>query len=154
MSRALGVECHLFRFKADARGIDVPPSESDASLQDATAFHLFSEESLRDLSARAKENIAAVRFRPNLLVAGVAPYAEDAWRTISVSGHRMHWVRPCTRCVLTTTDPLTGARPTREPLRTLATYRRIGSNVVFGHYFTCDSRDGVIRVGDDLEVLP
>jgi uncharacterized protein YcbX len=32
-------------------------------------------------------------------------------------------VKPCTRCVMTTTDQQTGVRG-GEPLRTLATYRR------------------------------
>jgi uncharacterized protein YcbX len=59
-------------------------------------------------------------------------------------------VKPCARCVITTTDQVTGERG-REPLRTLATYRRFGNAVLFGQNLIHD-RTGTLRVGDEVVV--
>jgi hypothetical protein len=53
--------------------------------------------------------------------------------------------------VVTTTDQLTGERG-KEPLRTLATYRRDGEKVLFGMN-AMGSVGGMIRVGDVVEVV-
>jgi uncharacterized protein YcbX len=55
--------------------------------------------------------------------------------------------------VTTTTDQETGARASREPLYTLATFRRLGPTVVFGHYFVADTWGARLRVGDEVRVL-
>jgi uncharacterized protein YcbX len=87
------------------------------------------------------------RFRPNLVVAGSAPFAEDEWRRITIGGIPMEVVKPCARCVVTTTNQDTGCREGDEPLRTLAAFRRQDNKVMFGqnvvHYGT-----GKLRVGD------
>ena len=54
---------------------------------------------------------------------------------------------------MTTTDQETGSRDRREPLFTLSTYRRLGSEVVFGHYFVADTLHGPLRVGDEVRIL-
>ena len=54
---------------------------------------------------------------------------------------------------MTTTDQETGTRDRREPLFTLSTYRRFGSEVAFGHYLVADTLDGPLRVGDDVSIL-
>lgn len=59
---------------------------------------------------------------------------------------------PCARCTITTVDQGTGARG-KEPLRTLATYRRLGEGVVFGRNLIHASL-GTVRVGDPVEVTP
>lgn len=150
-TRALGVPCRLLRFNASAPAMDVPGDETAAALQDATPFHLTSESSLADLCARMPEPLPMIRFRPNLVVSGAAPYAEDAWRRIRIGAVDFDWSRPCARCVLTTTDHLSGARG-KEPLRTLATYRRRGSEVEFGHYLTSAPVDAMLQVGDQVTV--
>jgi uncharacterized protein YcbX len=55
--------------------------------------------------------------------------------------------------VATTTDHLTGERNSRDPLLTLARYRRIGPTVVFGHYLVAESWGRELRVGDTGTVL-
>ena len=152
-TRALGVRCRLMAFVPDAAALDVPPYEVHSSLQDATPFHLTSEESLADLNARMAAPIPMNRFRPNIVVRGAAPYAEDGWRTIAVGETTLRWIKPCTRCVATTTDQLTGERHSREPLFTLARYRRLGAEVVFGHYLVADTWADSLRVGDAVTVL-
>lgn len=152
-SEALGMQCHLMAFVPGASGWNVPWYETSSSLQDATPFHLTAEESLADLNRRMKEPIPMSRFRPNLVVRGAAPYAEDGWRSIVIGETTMRWVKPCTRCATTTTDQETGERMGKEPLATLASYRRLGDHVVFGQYLVADSWGASFRVGDAVEVL-
>jgi uncharacterized protein YcbX len=152
-TRALGVRCRLMAFLPDVAALDVPSYEVHSSLQDATPFHLTSEDSLADLNARMASPIPMNRFRPNLVVRGAAPYAEDAWKTISIGDTTLRWIKPCKRCVATTTDQETGERMSREPLATLARYRRIGSDVAFGHYLVADRWGERLSVGDPVAII-
>ena len=95
------------------------------------------------------------RFRPNLVISGCGPYEEDTWRRITIGGIEFRSAGPCTRCVITLTDQRTGERE-KEPLRTLATYRRNSddpTNVDFGQNLLHDPAGGFLRVGDPVEVL-
>jgi uncharacterized protein YcbX len=71
------------------------------------------------------------RFRPNLVVEAGASYAEDDWSEFRVDGLEFRAVKPCVRCVVTTVNQSTGEAG-MEPLRTLSTYRRGESGVMFG----------------------
>jgi uncharacterized protein YcbX len=152
-SSALSVPgVRLMAFVRDRPPVDARPYEVHSSLHDTAPFHLTTEESLADLNRRMRSPIPMNRFRPNLVVQGAEPYAEDNWRRMAIGEMSFQWIRACTRCATTTTDQLTGERPTREPLRTLATYRRIGNEVAFGHYFAALRPHGTLRVGDNVTI--
>jgi uncharacterized protein YcbX len=153
-TRALGVRCRLMAFVPDVPALDLPSYETNSSLQDATPFHLTSESSLADLNARMTTPIPMNRFRPNVVVRGSDPYAEDGWKRIAVGDMVLEWIKPCTRCVATTTDQHTGARASQEPLRTLARYRRVGNEVSFGHYLVASTWGDAISIGDSVTELP
>ncbi|WP_030662885.1 MOSC domain-containing protein [Streptomyces rimosus] len=91
------------------------------------------------------------RFRPNVVVEGTAPWDEDDWQRIRIGEVAFRVVKPCGRCVITTTDQLTGQRG-KEPLRTLARHRRVGDQLVFGQNLIPENT-GTLRVGDPFEVL-
>ncbi|MFD5748806.1 MOSC domain-containing protein [Streptomyces sp. NPDC127033] len=91
------------------------------------------------------------RFRPNLVVAGTAPWAEDGWRRLAVGEVAFRVAKPCGRCVITTTDQRTAERG-REPLRTLGRHRRLDGKLVFGQNLVPEST-GTVRVGDPVTVL-
>ncbi|MGW4231314.1 MOSC domain-containing protein [Streptomyces sp. NPDC004980] len=91
------------------------------------------------------------RFRPNVVVDGTAPWAEDGWRRIAIGEVTFRVAKPCGRCIVTTTDQLTAERG-KEPLRTLARHRRTGTGLHFGQNLIPDGT-GVIRVGDPVRVL-
>lgn len=114
-------------------------------------FLLLSEASLRDLNSRLAEPVSMLRFRPNLVVAGTEPYAEDGWREIEVGAMRLRVVKPCARCSIVTVDPATAHRG-KEPLRTLAMYRRDGEGVLLGQNLIHDMV-GVLKVRDRVSVL-
>ena len=90
------------------------------------------------------------RFRPNIVVEGCPAHAEDGWLRVTMGEVSFRVVKPCARCVITTTDQATGVRG-HEPLRTLATYRRVGRNVLFGQNLIHDG-PGTLRVGDRVDV--
>jgi uncharacterized protein YcbX len=83
---------------------------------------VISEESLQDLNSRLETPLPMNRFRPNLVVRGGEPFAEDTWNRIRVGDVELAVVKPCARCVVTTIDKET-LEKSREPLKTLASYR-------------------------------
>lgn len=115
---------------------------------DGYPFLIISEASLTDLNTRLTTPLPMNRFRPSIVVGGCPPFAEDGWREIAVGPLRMHVVKPCARCAITTVDQDTGVTA-REPLRTLATYRKRGKGVMFGQNAVHDGV-GTLRVGDTV----
>ncbi len=120
-------------------------------LADGFPFLLISETSLADLNARLEHPILMNRFRPNLVVGGCEPFAEDAWDLIRVGQLTFRVVKPCARCAITTVDQETAVKG-KEPLRTLARFRRAGTKVHFGQNLIHDET-GTLRIGDPVEIL-
>ena len=118
---------------------------------DAYPFLAISQASLDHLNAKLATPIAMRRFRPNLVISGCDPHAEDGWRRIRIGEVPFDVAKTCTRCVFTTVDPERGERdPSGEPLRTLKTYRRSQDGIVFGVNLIARGA-GVLRVGDRVE---
>lgn len=117
------------------------------SFSDGYPFLLLSQASLDDLTARVGAPMVVERFRTNLLIDGDAPFVEDRMGTFTLGDVRFHGVKPCERCVITTIDPNTLDKG-KEPLRTLAKYRRNAEGgVLFGMNLVHDGV-GSVRVGD------
>jgi uncharacterized protein YcbX len=96
------------------------------------------------------------RFRPNIVLRGLAAYAEDDIDRLIFGDIEIKCVKPCTRCITTTTDQVTGVRDGDEPLRTLRSYRRLASlnGVAFGMNAILVKGDGrSLAVGDRAEVF-
>ena len=143
--------CRLVRFdRAHVRRSQALDSSSMA-FADAHELLVISEASLADLNARLETPLQMDRFRPNIVVSGCPAYAEDDWPALSVASVRMSGADPCVRCVVTTTDQATGERG-KEPLRTLAGYRKTTKGVIFGRNFNAHN-GGFIRLGDPVSPL-
>ncbi len=112
---------------------------------------LTSEEGLQDLNSRLEMPVSMNRFRPNLVVRGCEPFAEDTWNRIRVGDVELAIVKPCDRCVVTTIDKETLER-SKEPLKTLAKYRRQELGAIFGQN-VIPLNEGTIRLGMNVEVL-
>lgn len=110
---------------------------------------LISEGSLEELARRLGRAVELERFRPNLVVAGAEPHAEDGFSRFRIGRLGFRAVKPCSRCVLTTRDPDTGELG-KEPLATLATYRIRDGKVMFGMNVIPDD-EGELAVGDAVE---
>lgn len=154
LSQFLGVECQLVHMADDVRRqVDqrYANPQHHTSFADGFPLLLISEASLDDLNSRLSEPVTMKRFRPNLVVSGCSPYAEDQWSTIKIGSMVLQLVKPCSRCAITTVDPLTGTKG-REPLVTLARYRRRGNQVYFGQNLLHD-QPGELRVGMPVEIV-
>lgn len=154
LSRELAEPVRLVRFPADAhRQVDLRHARAGEAVAfaDGFSFLLLTEASVADLAARLGQPVATARFRPNLVVGGNAPLAEDGWRRIRVGPLELDLVKPCARCVMVNVDPLTAASGL-EPLRTLATYRQTSGKVHFG-WNLVHRGTGLLRVGDPVEIL-
>jgi uncharacterized protein YcbX len=154
VSRVMGRECQLVYMPEDyVRPVDATyaPDGGRASFADGFPFLLAGEASLADLNSRLPKALPMNRFRPNLVVQGSAPWAEDEWASFTVGSIPMRGVKLCARCPVTTTEQSTGQRDGVEPLRTLATFRKRERGVMFGqnvvHYGT-----GRLKLGDKLVV--
>ena len=121
------------------------------SFSDAYPFLLIGQSSLDDLNRRLEHPLLMNRFRPNLVVSGGNPFEEDGWKHFRIGGIDFFGVKPCARCVVTTTDQQTAERG-REPLRTLSTYRQFQNKILFGMNLL-HMGSGVLRRGDKVEVL-
>lgn len=131
--------------------------DDEVSFADGAPFLLASEESLHALNDRivaaGGDAVTMDRFRPNIVVSGAAPFAEDAWPRFRLGEMMVRSTWPCGRCIVTTTDQQTGERTGKEPLKTLATFRRDADDpteVNFGLNLVHETKHGTIRVGDKL----
>lgn len=154
-SDLLGVACELVWMPpGEARQVDqkfARPGDRVA-FADGFPFLLISQRSLDELNRRLERPVPMDRFRPNIVVDGCAPHAEDGWARITIGDVDFAVVKPCARCIITTTDQRTGRRM-EEPLATLARYRTMNRKVLFGQNLVHSGR-GVIRVGDACSVEP
>ncbi len=154
LTRFLGVECRLvYMPDSVVRPVDRRYARSGerTSFTDGFPFLLVSEASLADLNRRLPAPLPMNRFRPNLVVDGCEPFAEDGWRRLQLGPLELSVVKPCARCVVTTTDQETAERGL-EPLRTLATYRKRNGKVLFGQN-AIHRGTGRLGVGMPIELL-
>ncbi|HEY6169873.1 MAG TPA: MOSC N-terminal beta barrel domain-containing protein [Verrucomicrobiae bacterium] len=130
--------------------------EAENRFSDGYPLLVLSEESLAELSRRigGSAPLPMNRFRPNLVITGAGPHSEDRARALIGDGIELRMATPCIRCRITTTDQMT-AEVGKEPLRTLATYRRDEQldGVKFGMNAIVINGAGVrLTVGMDLRV--
>jgi uncharacterized protein YcbX len=144
----LGTRCRLVRFtghRATSRG------GGEVMFADGYPLLVISAESLADLNTRLEEPLPMNRFRPSIVIEGLGPYGEDDVRVLRAGEAVIEMVKPCSRCLITTTDQATAERG-REPLRTLATYRTRDRGIQFGQNAVPRTL-GPLTVGDPVEIL-
>ncbi|MEU5883136.1 MOSC N-terminal beta barrel domain-containing protein [Spirillospora sp. NPDC047279] len=148
LAGVLDVPCRLVRFAGERRA----RRGGLMTYADGEPLSVLSVESLDDLNARLESPVGLDRFRPNLVLEGLGPYAEDGLRVVRVGEVEIELIRPTGRCVIVNTDQET-ARRGREPLKVLGSYRARDfegqRSIMFGR-LGVPRRGGVIRVGDEV----
>lgn len=148
----LGVESQLvYMPETTQRPTDHGRFETPNSFADAYPFLLISEASLADLNSRLDQPVPMNRFRPNLVVKGCEPFAEDTWKQIKIGDIVFDVAKACARCAVPGVEQSTG-EPGKEPLKTLATYRRWDHAIWFGQNLIAHC-EGMLSVGDEVEIL-
>lgn len=154
LSELLGLPCQLVFMPDEAKrqiDLDFARAGEQVGFADGFPFLLISQASLEDLNERLEQPLPMNRFRPNLVVNGCEAFAEDSWRRLRIGELILRVVKPCARCVITTTDQDT-AEVGKEPLKTLATYRKVDNKVMFGQNLIHENL-AELHLGDEVEVL-
>jgi uncharacterized protein len=161
-SDVLGSACRLVRFRRDV----VRPTSTkwtggvpaQARFADAYPLLLIGAASLKDLNRRlanaGRAPLPMNRFRPNLVVDGIAPYEEDYLDSLAAGSLLVKPVKPCARCPIPSIDQATGiAGP--DPLDIMLSYRanpRMEGAVCLGmNCILAGAAAGELRVGQLLE---
>ena len=126
------------------------------SLADVGPLLLTSEASLAQLDQWTDDDtgpLDMVRFRPNVVIDGDEPFAEDDWTSVRLGDTAFRVAGRCDRCVITTIDPTSLARG-KEPIRSLAKHRRQDGKTYFGVWLVpvLVEDAAVVAVGDVVAV--
>lgn len=159
LERVMGEPLRLVRFDPNGKRQADPAwtgaIEAYAQFADAFPWLLISEGSLAALNERLPRPLPMNRFRPNIVVSGLAPFEEDSVESLSDDRVSLHPIKPSTRCAITTTDQTRGERDGDEPLRTLRAFRfdRELRGVTFGQNVIASRGTGkYLKVGQTLQV--
>jgi uncharacterized protein YcbX len=161
-SLVLGSACRLVRFRRDV----VRPTSTkwtggvaaQARFADGYPLLLIGEASLADLNRRlagaGRAPLPMNRFRPNLVVDGIAPYEEDYLDSLHAGALQIKPVKPCARCPIPSIDQATGSAGP-DPLDIMLSYRtnpRVEGAVCLGmNCILVGAAAGELRVGQLLE---
>ncbi|MEC9398448.1 MAG: MOSC N-terminal beta barrel domain-containing protein [Myxococcota bacterium] len=162
-SEVLGTRCHLIQavsYTSREVAEEHPASHDDpASIRrridfaDDLPILVATRASLDALNNELEQGVEMERFRPNVILDGTAPFAEDGWRVLRrEDGLELLGAKPCVRCSMITVDPSLGVLDGPEPLRTLTRlYNPDGNGPVFGALMMARGGES-LEVGDRLQV--
>lgn len=154
LTRFLDRPCRMVvKGAATHRPLAIGPGGT-VSFADTAPLLLTNFASLAEVNRYLDLEVEMERFRPNLVVSGVAAFDEDGWRHVRIGGVEFEAIGACDRCVMTTLDPTTGeARPDHEPLAMLGRQRRGEDGKAYFGQFLVPRTLGRLHVGDRVEVL-
>jgi len=158
-SEAIGRACRLVYMADDCRRlVDTEKAKNGeiVSFADGYPLLLIGQAALDDLNARMDKRLPMNRFRPNLVFSGGVPYEDDYWGSFRIGTAILENVKPCSRCILTTLNQTT-LKYGKEPLKTLATYRKVNNKILFGQNLlvsnAASAAENWVSVGAEIEVL-
>jgi uncharacterized protein YcbX len=150
-SDMLSLDCRLvYMPDSSKRRVDTRYASNGeiTSLSDGYPFLIIGQSSLENLNARLEESLPINRFRPNIVFTGGEPYQEDIMEHFSINEVEFFGVKRCARCVITTINQDNCIR-SKEPLRTLSTYRENNNKIYFGQNLL-HKGEGEITLGDQI----
>ncbi len=153
-SDRLGKRVSLIRHqKEQPRPISKHPDHF-VHFADAHQFAIIGEESMRQLNEKSGLDQKINRFRANIIFSGGEPHIEDKWDKIKIGQNTLQSTKSISRCIMTCIEQ-ESAQVGKEPLRTLATYRKgYFSKILFGQYYKLISQQTPeINVGEEIVIL-
>ena len=159
----LDINCRLVQQSDDyIRSINPQYSlekNQPVSFADGYPFLLTNTASLADLNQRLNSKyphqeveIPMNRFRPNIVVETDQAFIEDIWKKITIGDSQFAVVKPCSRCIITTTDQNTGDRnELKEPLLTLSNFRNTPEGIMFGQNLI-PLNQNTLSIGDIVHI--
>ncbi|XP_062168774.1 molybdenum cofactor sulfurase isoform X2 [Alnus glutinosa] len=159
-SHAVGQPCCLLRcsmstsyYLNKSRSVGMcRDGQSRLNFSNEAQFLLISKESVSDLNNRLSSIEASpMTFRPNLVISGGEPYAEDGWRNLKIGDNKFTSLGGCNRCQMINLVHKAGqVQKSNEPLATLASYRRSKGKILFGILLRYEIDDGVEQEPESL----
>ena len=153
-SEILSIKCRLvFIPDSSKRLVDKKYAFNNeiTGFADAFPFLMIGQSSLDDLNLRLENPLPVNRFRPNIVFTGGRPYEEDDMNHFVINEINFYGVKPCARCVIPTINHDNGHQ-SKEPLQTLAAYRKKNNKIYFGQNLLAEGR-GFVAVGDNLKII-
>ena len=154
LSRALGETAHL-AYMPDGACRRVDPayaSEGDVvGFADGFPYLLTTDASLDALNRELPQPVGMERFRPNIVLAGAVPWAEDGFGRLTIGPVTFSSVKPCSRCVIVNTDQATGFRE-KGVLEAITRTHAIDRKAIFGQNLLAHG-SGTLRIGDPVTLL-
>ena len=159
LSQFMGQEVRMVRIIPEPDRIANPKYAGNepkpVTFVDAYQILVCNRASLDDLNSRMPEPVPMERFRPNIVLEGLPPFAEDRIDSLRIGEIVLRLVKPCTRCIITSTDQRTGTLST-NPLPVLRTFRfdRTLLGVTFGeNAIIASGSSSVLKRGCEAEAL-
>ncbi len=121
-----------------------------SSFADSLPILIASEASYRAVASRLGTPFDWMRFRANVIIAGLEAFEEDTWLEFSLGTVRLLGAKPCARCQLVNVDPSAGTIET-SMLMALNGFRKAGNKVYFGQQAVPITL-GYLAVGDLIHV--
>jgi hypothetical protein len=112
-------------------------------------LHIVNLASVRELERAVGNAVNPLRFRPNIVIDGAAPWEEFSWvgSEIALGGAKLAVLERTARCAATNVDPDTGERDMAIP----AVLQRTWGHSDFGVYARA-RKDGAIAIGDTINL--
>lgn len=152
-SEMLQVKCRLvYMPRTVRRQVDQRYAQPDhiTSFADAFPFLIIGQASLDELNSRLQEPVPMDRFRPNIVFTGGEAFQEDQMQQFGIGNINFYGVKPCARCPVITVDQ-ENATVGKEPLKTLAGYRKKNNKVYFGQNLVHEG-EGLISLDDEIVI--
>lgn len=126
LEQALGTAARLVRVAAGNRRCAdrnyVGERDVPVAFADGYPLLVCSSGSLQELNRRLEMPVPMDRFRPNLVLEGFEPFAEDRLRRLRIGAIELELVKPCTRCSVPGIDQHSG-QPSNDPFPALKAFR-------------------------------
>ncbi len=131
-----------------------PKMQQQVAFVDEYPALLISQGSLNALNNRSQRINTMEQFRPNLVIDNMDEFEEDGWKRVKIGEVIFEVTKACERCILTTAEiGQSKFHALAEPLASLAKFRAKPKGGVFFGQNLKPLNDGVIQVGDVVEVL-
>lgn len=116
---------------------------------DTRTIHIINAETVKDLSAKINLTLNPTRFRPNVVVSGLKPWAEFGWvgRSIQIGNSKLSVIKQTVRCEGISVDPLDPDTVLDIPGILVKEFPEYGP--YFGVYAVVDE-PGTMSVGDTV----
>ena len=154
LSNMLSMRCKLvYMPDATRRRVDgrYAMDKEITSFSDGYPTLIIGQASLDNLNERLQHPLSIERFRPNIVFTGGEPYEEDDMEIFKVNNINFYGIKLCGRCVVININQTTGEK-SKEPLRTLSTYRLRNNKIYFGQNLL-HKGEGNISIGDVIDVI-